>query len=384
MSLDALAACDAELEALTIQLERARQKKAVLARERELREQQEQKKKEAQCCDNDLQRQIDELKRQLAAQELETAAVVVPNGIRSSSSGSSSSSTGGSAGDSSMTNNITQGYDSPCRRPERRTTIKIAPDDPHAKAPVCPQRRESKYEDDDLLEEGDFSDYDVDDDDDDVVENSEISHIETVTAPNYEPAHNNMVVSSSSSSSEQAKQKHAWEKPAWALPTEAIPDDSIQKDSIQNPLLKQAAMSSGYERKVHAAHLEFIAGKFVTHQEKQPDPRLVWIVVNIDGSKVGKIVMHLYGNFLPLTDIFLELKGLELKRGGNKEQFFVDDIDPAFYVHVGAVASFKGPTSSCYGVVLEGNDIVQKLRDAAPDAVFTIKQSHIYPVMKAK
>lgn len=188
--------------------------------------------------------------------------------------------------------------------------------------------------------------------------------------------------------SEQAKQKHSWEKPDWALPSEAIPDESILKDSIQNPLLKAAA-TSGYERKVHEADIALIPGKFVQPSKaKVVEPRMVWIVVNIDGSKVGKIVMHLYGNFLPLTDVFTELKGLELLRCSSTT-LVVNDIEPHFYVHAGSISSFpqsfpKQATTECYGVVLEGMDILQKLLSAPQDAVLTIKQSHIFPVKKTK
>jgi hypothetical protein len=188
--------------------------------------------------------------------------------------------------------------------------------------------------------------------------------------------------------SEQAKQKHSWEKPAWALPSEAIPDDSILKDSIQNPMLK-APVSTGYERKVHEANLALIPGKFVQPTKaKVVEPRMVWIVVNIDGCKVGKIVMHLYGNFLPLTDIFTELKGLELFRC-DTNTLVITDIDPNFYVHVGNASSFskkfsKQANDCCYGVVLEGQDILAQVFNAPSDAILTVKQSHIFPVKKTK
>ena len=185
--------------------------------------------------------------------------------------------------------------------------------------------------------------------------------------------------------SELAKQKHQWDKPDWALPAEVIPHDcAIQTDSIQNPLLKQA--QQGYERKVHAADIKLISGKFVKPSSTafKPDPRLVWIVVNIDGIKVGKIVMHLYGNFLPIVDVFLELKGLEVKRK-QASQLVVDDIDPVFFIHPGTPESFQGPKkTSCFGVVVEGHDIVQAVVQSDSHALITIKQSHIYPVKKAK
>jgi hypothetical protein len=299
-TLQQLADVDAELEALEVQLELARQKKVALAREREKQQQQQQ-----QLSSDDLQRQIEELKHQLAQQELEIQ------------------------GDAGRGTNINEAptsaqYSTPCQQP-----------------PI-PQHVHCSLE-------------------------------------NFEPV---------KGLSEQAKQKHAWEKPAWALPSDAIPDSAIQNDSIQNPLLK-AANASGYERKVHEADLALIPGKFVQPTNaKVLEPRMVWIVVNIDGSKVGKIVMHLYGNFVPLTDVFMELKGLELIRY-NSTTLVVQDIDPNFYVHVGTTSSFaqnfpKQAKDDCYGIVLEGQDILQQVLNAPQDAVLTVKQSHIFPVKKTK
>ena len=37
-----------------------------------------------------------------------------------------------------------------------------------------------------------------------------------------------------------------------------------------------------------------------------------------------------------------------------------------------------------YGVVLEGHDVLQLAQNAAPDAVIAIRQSHIFPVKRAK
>jgi len=319
--MDELAAVDAELEALEVQLERARQKKAAIARQKAAAA-----ASTAASVPNDpneLQRQIDDLKRQL---ELEQ--------------GSTDGNAFGSCSSSSLDSN-----DVPCSRPRRRSTIKAKHATPESN-PVKPARRASQHE-----QQSESSSY---------------------TPPSQEPVRG---------PSEVAKQRHAWEKPDWALPSDVLSNTpAIQSESIQNGL-KQA--KPGYERKVHEADLELINGKFVQHTEKKPDPRLVWIVVNMDGCKVGKIVMHLFGNFLPIVDIFVELKGLELKRNGN-DGFVVDDIEPEFYVHAGKPGTFSGPASACFGVIHEGFDIFQKLKVAAPDAVFTIKQSHIYPVKKAK
>ena len=305
-----LADVDAELEELELRLQMAREKKAALAREREqqeqLRQQELQKQVSSRGEADDLQRQIEVLKQQLAMQELE---------LKKTSNASLDDGT---------------------------TYAAVKQQQPQQSPPI---------------------------------------HEVQFQSANHEAV---------KGMSEQTKQKHSWEKPAWALPSEAIPDDSILKDSIQNPLLKAPA-SNGYERKVHEANLALIPGKFVQPTKaKVVEPRMVWIVVNIDGSKVGKIVMHLYGNFIPLTDIFTELKGLELFRCGNtNDTLVVTDIDPNFYVHVGTAASFaklysKPANDCCYGIVLEGQDIMQQVFCAPSDAVLTVKQSHIFPVKKTK
>jgi hypothetical protein len=365
MMLDEVAACDAELEALTIQLERARQKKAALARERELREEAQAAARQnttpngplhMQSTD-DLQRQIDELKRQLAAQELELQTAV----------------TIGTSYATEDNEDANRGNDTSCKMPQRHSTIKECHNTDPNQPPVRPTRHAE-----------------------------EAVQAASRTEENLSPVQSpKSAVGSSSSSpyaatspppckgaSELAKEKHNWEKPAWALPSTVVhTDESILTDSIQHGL-KKPTTSGNYERKVHATEtLELIKGTFVAPQTKLPDPRMVWIVLNVDGSKVGKIVMHLYGNFLPLVDIFLELKGLELKNnaGGATGQWYVDDIDPAFYVHHGPASTFKGPSSACFGTVLEGHDVLQTINQAAPSgAVVTIKQSHIFPVKKAK
>jgi hypothetical protein len=180
--------------------------------------------------------------------------------------------------------------------------------------------------------------------------------------------------------SEQAKRNHQWSKPDWALPSTALPDDTIQKDSIVNPLLKTPKNTNAYERKVKPKDLELIRGTFVAPQggAKSPEPRLVWIVVNVDGCKLGKIVMHLAGaNIDPIVDVFADLKGLELQRTANK-CLVVQDIDPVFTI----VSGKTGP--GCFGIIQEGRDIFDQCIAASPEAVLTVKQSHIYPVKKAK
>jgi hypothetical protein len=182
----------------------------------------------------------------------------------------------------------------------------------------------------------------------------------------------------------ELKKKHAWEKPDWAIPDASVPDEAIIKDSVPNKL--KEAQHSGYVRQVHEKDLELINGTFVKPTLKVPEPRLVWIVININGTKAGKVVMHLHGNYAPLVDRFLEMKGLELKRCGNN-MLVVDDIEPPMYINTAKTMSNKQAASLgvvAMGMVQEGHDIVEQVYAADDDAVFTIKQSHIYPVKKAR
>ena len=179
--------------------------------------------------------------------------------------------------------------------------------------------------------------------------------------------------------------KHRWSKPGWALPDEAIQqEDSIVTESIQNPGLKKP--TSGYERKVFAKELAPppVKGTFVRNvAAKKPDPRMVWIVININGMKRGKIVMHLYGNADAIVDKFFELKGLEIKRESG--MLLVDELEPHFYVFGGKAAQLpKNKPQAVFGVVMEGHDVLQLALNAKDDAVISVKQSHIYPVKRAK
>jgi hypothetical protein len=313
-----LATIDAELDNLEVQLERTRQKRAALERQRLLEQQQQQQTQPRQnpqppamqqkeMTAEELQRQIEQLQRELGMLNAEST------------------------------------YKAPA------TDV---------------DTEEESYEEEPRPPESSYKS----------LSSATSSGYSSQSPPSMEPVRGG---------SEVAKQRHAWEKPTWALPDSAIPDVDIQKDSIVNPLLKAA--KPGYERKVKEADFQLIKGKFVNHTEITPNPRLVWIVVNVDGCKLGKIVMHLYGNFLNLVDVFLELKGLEMKRQPPLG-YLVDDIDPHFYIFTGGRSpnDCRGPPDACFGVVVEGHDVIQKLQVADPSSIFTIKQSHIYPVKKAK
>ena len=196
------------------------------------------------------------------------------------------------------------------------------------------------------------------------------------TAPAPEP----VVVKSPS-----LQDKHKWSKPGWALPEEAIQqEEGIVTDSIQNGLKKPT--TGGYERKVFAKQLAppVKQAKFVRNlTAKKPDPRMVWIVINVNGVKRGKIVMHLHGNADAIVDKFLELKGLEMSRQNG--MLVCTELEPHFYVSGGQVAQL--PTNNpqaVYGVIMEGADVFQQAMNAQADAVISIKQSHIFPVKRAK
>jgi hypothetical protein len=182
-----------------------------------------------------------------------------------------------------------------------------------------------------------------------------------------------------------AKDKHKWAKPGWALPEEAIlTDEGIVTDSIQTGLKKPT--TGGYERKVFAKQLAppLKEGKFVRNlSAKKPDPRMVWIVLNVNGIKRGKIVMHLYGNADAIVEKFLELKGLEMERENG--MLVCKELVPHFHVSGGKAADLpKNNPNAVYGILLEGQDVLQQVMNAAPDAVISIKQSHIFPVKRAR
>lgn len=181
-----------------------------------------------------------------------------------------------------------------------------------------------------------------------------------------------------------AKDKHKWAKPGWALPEEATQtDEGIVTDSIQNGLKKPT--TGGYERKVFAKQLArpIKEGKFVRNlSAKKPDPRMVWIVINVNGIKRGKIVMHLYGNADAIVDKFLELKGLEMERQNG--MLVCKELEPYFHVFGGKVADLpKNNPSAVYGIVLEGQDVLQQAMNAAPDAVVSIKVRDFQDVLCA-
>ena len=180
---------------------------------------------------------------------------------------------------------------------------------------------------------------------------------------------------------EQLKKQHEWEKPIWAAPTDDIPpDQSIISDPINNPFLKPA-QHGGYQRQVKEKDLEIIKGTFVSPEKtKKLEPRLTWIVVNINKRKVGKIVMHLYGKDVNgIVDQFLELKGLEIERQNG--MLVVPGINPTMHVTSAGTAGLDSK-SGVFGVIQEGRNIFDAIMNAPPDAILSIKQAHIYPVKK--
>lgn len=177
------------------------------------------------------------------------------------------------------------------------------------------------------------------------------------------------------------KQQYAFEKPAWAAPAEVTnKEEEIDKDSINNPMLKKAE-GSGYVRQVKEKELGRVQGTFVKPQQAlKLEPRLAWIVVNINKRKVGKIVMHLYGKDVSaIVDQFVELKGHELERKNG--MVVVVGMEPTLYVTSGGPKGLDGK-AGVYGVIQEGKDIYDTLMGADAGAVLSVKQAHIFPVKK--
>jgi hypothetical protein len=354
-----LSQVDAELVEIERQLAQAQAKRESLAREKEIAAEAARKaraptllsslqrspsRESSDCVYNadELQRRIDELQRELAKDERAKQTLPPTQPTRRSTI--------------LIDNEDTCIHDSSPKKPQRRSTREI----PKHSIPDLETKKEEQEE-----------------------EKSTTRPKKQQQQRSYEPTPDPIRATT--------QQKYSFEKPDWAIPMSSIPDNSVIKDSIQNNL-KKPNNNNGYERKVFEKNdLEIIRGTFVQHVEKIPDPRLVWIVININGSKAGKIVMHLYGNFIAIVDQFLQLKGLEIKREqrcGKQTVLVVNDINPVFYIHSGKPNNFTtagNPQTDVFGVVQEGHEIVnQMLNHPEPDAVFTIKQSHIYPVKKSR
>lgn len=179
---------------------------------------------------------------------------------------------------------------------------------------------------------------------------------------------------------EQLKRQHGFERPDWATQADTVADKAILDESIDHGL-KQAGKAGQYQRQVKEAVPVIVKGAHVAPKQKV-EPRLTWIVVNVNKRKVGKIVMHLYGKDVhTIVDNFVELKGFELERrdGG----LAVVGINPPFLVTPGGKAGLDGK-DGVFGVIQEGQDIFQQVLAADANAVLSIKQAHIYPVKVGK
>jgi len=180
------------------------------------------------------------------------------------------------------------------------------------------------------------------------------------------------------------KSKFAFERPRWAAPTEVVnKEGAIDADPLNNPNLKKPQMD-GYVRQVKEKDLEIIKGTFVKPETTvNLEPRLTWIVVNVNKRKVGKIVMHLYGRDVSgIVDHFVELKGNAIERQNG--MLAVVGQQPTLFITSGGNGRALDGKSGVYGVIQEGHDIFQTVMTADADAVLAVKQAHIYPVKKGK
>ena len=179
---------------------------------------------------------------------------------------------------------------------------------------------------------------------------------------------------------EQLKRQHGFERPDWATQADATADKAILDDAIDHGL-KQAGQAGQYQRQVKESTPVIVKGAHVAPKQKV-EPRLTWIVVNVNKRKLGKIVMYLYGKDVhTIVDNFVELKGFDLERrdGG----LAVVGIDPPFIVTSGGHAGLD-TKAGVYGVIQEGHDIFQQVMAADANAALSIKQAHIYPVKVGK
>jgi hypothetical protein len=179
---------------------------------------------------------------------------------------------------------------------------------------------------------------------------------------------------------DQLKRQHGFERPDWATQADATIDKSILDDAIDHGL-KQAGKAGQYQRQVKESTPVIVKGAHVAPKQKV-DPRLTWIVVNVNKRKVGKIVMHLYGKDAhTIVDNFIELKGFDLERKDGV--LAVVGVNPPFVITSGSQSGLDAK-AGVYGVIQEGHDIFQQVMAADANAALSIKQAHIYPVKIGK
>lgn len=188
---------------------------------------------------------------------------------------------------------------------------------------------------------------------------------------------------------EKPTKKHGWAKPSWALPQKALEkngsnDTAIETASVPNHL--KANHSAGYERKVFIKQVRRIDGKFQTPQQKVP-PRLAWVVIfqrrGKALKKLGKIVVHLYGrDVAKIIDCFLDLQNCDLEICGTEVLASPETKAPTFSLTTNSQNIDKRP--GVYGLVQEGQEVLQKVLESDPREPCLIKQAHIFPVKKAR
>jgi hypothetical protein len=96
--------------------------------------------------------------------------------------------------------------------------------------------------------------------------------------PPHSPGHD---ASAYARQMEDLKNQHGWQKPNWA--SSGGEKEVVTKSDV-----------GGYQRHVTPKNVEIIKGQHVKPASNM-EPRLAWIVVNLNRKKVGKLVMHLYG-----------------------------------------------------------------------------------------
>jgi len=109
--------------------------------------------------------------------------------------------------------------------------------------------------------------------------------------------------------------------------------------------------------------------------------RHAWIIIWIDDKKVGKIVMSLKGK--GVTKAVSDFQSLYTGAVLDPNNLCINETDPKFFI-VSRASKGLDNKGDIYGIVQEGNEVIDAIRIAKEGEKVYIKQAHLFPVKITK